>query len=141
MRTRITDPLMTAVILVTVSVCLGFGLLLQASRWSATPAYANLLAILSAPAWGLIYLLLGAVIGTVAAVDDLRRFSLWVHAPMFGLLAFWDVAFIVRWWTDDHTTIANVLAWSVYLFTAVRSSVAVAERHDRVHPRVADIVP
>jgi hypothetical protein len=128
-RVRLTDPLMTTVITVYVLVCLGLGLLLQADRWSSTPAYGTLLALLTAPGWGFVYLGLGLLVWLVAAVDRLRFLSFWAHAPVFFLLVFWLVAFIVRWKTDPHTTVANVLAWSVYVFTAVRSAVAIAERH------------
>jgi hypothetical protein len=93
----------------------GFALIFQSSRWSKTPAYANLLDVFSAQTWGLIYL--GATLCMVVGL--VLRHTRWVglaaHALTFMLLFGWELGFLIRYFTDSATTIVNVISWSTYV--------------------------
>jgi hypothetical protein len=118
----------------------GLGLLLQPLRWTATPAYGNLLLVLSAASWGFCYLALGVVLCVTVFVHSQRWFYIGAHALAFMLLASWEAAFVVRWLTDPKTTIANVIAWAAYLALVARSAtlfdtyVEAAAFDDEAHP-------
>lgn len=127
--------------LVVIFIAFGLGLVFQASRWSSTPAYGNLLIIFSAPTWGYIYLTVGIVMLVAMFTRTFRLISLIAHTIAFVLLVSWEAAFIIRYLTDTKTTIANVVAWAAYLALVLRSatlidtnlttvSITTAERHD-----------
>jgi hypothetical protein len=104
---------------------LGFalGLILQPYRWSATPAYGNLLTIFSAQSWGIIYIVIGfALFLYIVLLHEVRFFGMIVHTAAFVLLASWEVSFIIRWATDPKTTIANTISWLAFIAIATRSA-------------------
>jgi hypothetical protein len=111
------------------------GLIFQESRWSHTPAYANLLAIMPAAMWGLIHGVIGVILLASVFTPRVRLFAIAAHTLAFILLASWEAAFFVRWITDtgtpataiapEHpsgTTVANVLAWLTYIALCLRSA-------------------
>lgn len=98
------------------------GLVLQPSRWSSTPAYGNLLIIMPAPWWGLVHAVIAVVLASGLALRQFRPLAIGAHTLAFILIASWESAFIVRWATDPKTTIANVVAWGVYLALVVHSA-------------------
>lgn len=102
-----------------------FGVFLwaQPSRWARTPSYANLLQLLSQQTWGSIYLvaaglLLGAFFGSNA-----RWFKVVALTLSMALDASWLLAFVVRFFTDDATTIVNIVSWSMFLYVLIVSAV------------------
>lgn len=103
----------------------GLALIFQESRWSNTPAYANLLQISNSHVWGAIYLTIGIVM--ISALLQLHRRWLLVfaHTAAIALIGAWFVAFVVRWLTDDGTTIVNVVSWLTYLFMLIRSATVI----------------
>jgi hypothetical protein len=123
--------------LVAITLLFAAGLIFQPLRWAATPAYGNLLVILSAPAWGLAYLAVSAALALVVITRS-RTLAVVAHVLAFVLMLTWEAAFIVRWATDPKTTIANVAAWGAYLGLVVFSA-----RHiDPVeHAAVGDVEP
>lgn len=101
---------------------IGLGLVFQAPRFSNTPSYANLINILPSPAWGAIYLVAATLMGTAALLPTVR--ALTTVATTFGiaLTAAWLLAFVVRYLTDDGTTIVNVVSWSVFCTVLAHSA-------------------
>jgi len=108
-----------------VMVVFGLALIFQSSRWSNTPSYANLLLMANTFVWGLVYLLIGTLL--IVASRQLHRRWLYVlaHTAAIALVASWLLSFIVRWLTDDGTTIVNVVSWATYLFLLVRSVIVI----------------
>lgn len=113
-------------------VALGAALVLQPARWSHTPAYANLLLIVSAQAWGLIYLVVAAVMLLGVWKFRLRWLLVAAHSLSIPLVLSWLLAFVVRYITDAGTTPANVVAWSVYLYLLVASGRSMDALHAHV---------
>lgn len=112
---------------------LALGLISQPTRWLATPAYGTLMDALSPPLWGLAYL----IAATSLVLSLLLRRSRWIvlatHMWPVILLFWWEMAFILRWSADPKTTVANVGAWSIYLFLVVWSAVLNDDNRGR-HP-------
>jgi len=107
----------------------GLALVFQASRWSKTPAYGNLLHILSAHTWGAIYLVVAALMGSGLVLWNTNRaINVVAHTLAFILFAIWEMAFIVRYFTDAATTVVNVVSWASYLFLVYGSAMALDRR-------------
>lgn len=102
---------------------LSLGLIIQPSRWLATPAYGNLMDTLSPPLWGLAYLAAAMSLTMALALPRRRLIVLATHMWPVILLFWWEMAFIIRILTDEKTTVANVGAWAVYLFLTLWSAV------------------
>ena len=98
----------------------GIALIFQSGRWQRTPAYGNLLQIFPAHVWGIIHLVIAALI-FLGLMIRVRIFSIFAHTFAFVLLATWAGAFVIRYLTDANTTIVNVVSWAVYLFLLVWS--------------------
>lgn len=102
---------------------IGLALLIQPYRWYNTPSYANLLQLASTQVWGTVYLVTSLLL--VAAVR--WRYTTWVmilsHTVAISLSGAWLIAFVVRFATDDGTTIVNVVSWSVFLYRLIQSAV------------------
>ena len=110
------------------------GLLFQAKRWYSTPAYGNLLIIFSAQTWGVVYLVIGALLVVWLAFRQIKLLGMIAHTLAFVLLVMWEAAFIIRWITDPKTTIANVVAWGFYIAVTLRSASVAAMDHDEAAP-------
>jgi hypothetical protein len=111
----------SAIVLTSILLVLGLALIFQSGRWSHTPAYGNLLLILSADVWGCIYLA-AALFMLIALFLEHRVLSKAAHTCAFIVFAVWEGAFIIRYLTDSSTTVANVVAWAAYLFITIRSA-------------------
>jgi hypothetical protein len=105
----------------------GLALVLQADRWSRTPAYGNLIQIMPAQAWGIVHLVILIAISAGLLLYS-RVLNLAGHTAGFILLAFWDSAFIIRCFTDKNTTVANGVAWTFYAVLLVWSARSTNER-------------
>ena len=90
---------------------LGTDLLVQPDRFERTPSYANLLDILPQAIWGAIYLTAATILIGSIVMRHHRPFAVLAHTVAFCLVATWLTAFVVRWVTDDATTIVNVMSW------------------------------
>lgn len=90
---------------------LGLALILQPNRWSRTPAYGILLDIFRQQVWGTIFIVI-AIIISVSVVSQLRALIVVAHTLALAIATAWLAAFVVRWITDDSTTIMNVLSLS-----------------------------
>lgn len=109
--------------------CLSAGLIFQPLRWSATPAYGNLLDIMPAFSWGIVTLVIGVIllIALIVTYPLARAVSIIGHTFAFIFILGWSLAFIVRWATDSHTTIMNVATFGILaLGTIIRSATVMA---------------
>lgn len=100
---------------------LGLDMVIRSARWYKTPAYGNLLKIMSADAWGAIYLAVAAAMVLGMVLRTRRPIRVAAHTLAFVLLIGWEFAFGIRAVTDPATTIANVMSWGAYVFLTVWS--------------------
>jgi hypothetical protein len=107
---------------IAIFVVFGLGLVLQPQRWHNTPSYANLLVIMSAPAWGAVYFVIAVVLIASVLLRSSRMLAISAHTLAFLLLLTWEAAFVVRWATDAGTTVVNVISWATYLSLVVYSA-------------------
>lgn len=104
-------------------VCIGLAqeMQLQPLRFTRTPAYGNLLALLPIEAWGWAY-----AVAAVLLVAAVLWPSLALYTATFTftltLLAVWWLIFLVRRVTDISTTDVNLLNWGVLLYLAARAA-------------------
>lgn len=108
---------------------IGFGLLFQPDRFTKTPSYHNLLILISAQIWGVAYIAAGLALAVwIYAQPTKIAYGILAHTLPVMLSSFWLMAFVVRYFTDDATTIVNVVSWSVFTGILVHSaSIAVVE--------------
>lgn len=117
------DTVWTTRTVIVAYVAIGVGLTLQPSRFANTPSYANLIAFTPSEAWGCGYL---AVAALLVAWRLSQRPTQWLgilaHTAAAILTMWWLAAFVIRYATDDGTTIVNVVSWSVFLSLVARSA-------------------
>lgn len=116
--------------LAVILLALGGDMVLRSSRWYRTPSYGNLLKIMSADAWGAVYLSVALVVVAGLVLKTNRVIRLAGHTLAFVLLLGWEFAFVIRSITDSGTTIANVVSWGTFLTLAVWSGQLI-DRPDR----------
>lgn len=116
------------IVLTCAATSLGLGMVLQDSRWSATPAYGILLMILSAHVWGTIHLAVAALMACSIWRHRNWAIAFVAHVAAMTLIFGWLIAFVIRWRSDDKTTNANMTAWGVYLLIAIGSFVLLNQR-------------
>jgi hypothetical protein len=112
------------------------GMLLQPTRFSLTPAYGNLTQVFDIRVWGTAYLVVAVLLGIYTTLITGRMFGITVHIVALILTGVWWLAFVIRWLTDDNTTVVNVVSWFVFLLVIIRSAslIPIASR-----PPVGDI--
>lgn len=103
----------------------GSALLLQPDRWARTPSYGLLLNLADQQWWAFGYLSVAALMAGYIVWPMCRKLAVIAHTAAVALLLFWLAAFVVRWITDDATTIVNVVSWSTFLYLAVRSALMI----------------
>lgn len=104
---------------------IGVALLAQPERWFNTPSYANLLSVFGTDTWGAIYLTVSATMLAAVWYRRTRVVVVVAHTISIALTAAWLFAFVVRYFTDDGTTIVNVVSWSTYLVILIRSAIII----------------
>ena len=107
--------------LIVAYVAIGVGLTLQPSRFANTPSYHNLLVFAAAQAWGCAYLAVAALF-IAWRLAQTRLLGVITHTAATILTLWWFAAFIIRYSTDDGTTIVNVVSWGVFLSLVARSA-------------------
>jgi hypothetical protein len=131
MRSRVSDTwrgtVWTTRTLLIAYLAIGVGLTTQPDRFANTPSYANLLISAPAQLWGCAYIVVATLfiawrlVQTTSTVPH-PGFGIFVHTVALALTAWWWVAFIIRYATDDGTTIVNVVSWGVFLSLIARSA-------------------
>lgn len=109
-------------VVVLTYLAIGLGLVFQPDRFSQTPSYANLLEILDAEIWGVLYMLSALLIAVYLLAVANRFYGIAAHTFAVMLTAIWLAAFVIRWFTDTSTTVVNIASWAVFLFLIIRSS-------------------
>lgn len=111
---------------------IGVTLILQPERYGNTPSYVVLLEIFNQGVWGVCYLAVGLSLAA-SALGAGSRYGRWLavtsHTAAIALTGAWLAAFVVRWLTDDGTTIVNIVSWSVYLALLIRSALQLDDMH------------
>jgi hypothetical protein len=111
---------------------LGAGMLLQPSRWYATPAYGALLQVAPIKVWGAAYLAVAVLmIVYFFVLYRVRWYAITTHFLFLVLSGGWWLAFVARWLSDDKTTNANVGAWGLYTFMVLWSLTRVEDEAPR----------
>lgn len=119
------EPRSHMVVLGTIFYAFGLTMSWQPGRYFNTPSYANLLQLLRPEWWGAIHIL-AAILMTLCIIwHENTKLIFASHIIGLLLLAFWWVAFIVRYFTDEGTTIVNVCSWGVFVYLLIRSGLLV----------------
>jgi hypothetical protein len=108
-------------IVTLVFTALGSGLWLQPERWARTPSYGLLLNLADQQWWGSVHLVIAVLMCGYIVWPTCRKLAVVAHTAAFTVVAVWLVAFVIRYITDDATTIVNVVSWSAYLYLVIRS--------------------
>ncbi len=122
---------------------LGYGiyalsLLFQPLRWSRTPAYHNLLALMPATAWGLCFAGVSAALFAAVAAYSMRWLSVAALTGAGIITLAWTFAFVVRWATNDSTTPETWVSWAVNAYVLGRAAVLLDYREVLVPSRSSD---
>lgn len=95
---------------------------LQPERWASTPSYAILIAIMDQAGWGGVYFTVATLLAFTIWKPTVRALAVVAHTAAIAVTALWLVAFIIRFITDDGTTVVNVASWLTYLTLLVQSA-------------------
>lgn len=98
-------------------------LLFQPQRWSLTPAYANLLAIMPQQAWGAAFAAVCALLAAAATLPGRRWLLAAALVPGVAITTFWAAAFVIRWMTSPDTTPETWVSWLVFDLVLLRALV------------------
>lgn len=114
-------PRANMLVIGTVYGVFALSLIFQSSRWAATPAYANLLAIMPQQAWGSGFAVVAALLGTAIWRHEHRWLSVTALTLALAITATWCTAFVIRWLTSSATTPETWGSWFVFGYLLVRS--------------------
>ena len=98
-------------------------LVFQGTRWSRTPAYRNLLAIMPAWGWGACFAVASAALLAAVAAHGSRRLSVAAITAAAVITVPWTLAFIVRWATNSSTTPETWVSWAINAYLLARAAV------------------
>lgn len=98
-------------------------LLFQPLRWSRTPAYHNLLAIMPAPAWGGCFAVIAVAVAGSVAFPRVRWLAVIALTAALAITLPWAGAFVVRWLTNDATTPETWVSWAVNAYLIIRAAI------------------
>jgi hypothetical protein len=124
-------------VMAVVFTAIGLTLMLQPGRYANTPSYANLLDLARQQTWSVAYLVAAALKVAAICRPSHRTLAVITHTVSITLVGVWLGAFVIRWATDDGTTIVNVSSWSVYLYLVVRTALTI-DNPPRSAPPPAD---
>jgi hypothetical protein len=111
-------------------------LLFQPLRWSRTPAYHNILAIMPAPWWGLCFAVTSALLFAAVAMYGKRWLSVAALTAAGIITLAWTLAFIVRWATNNSTTPETWVSWAVNAYLLTRAAALLDYREVLVPSRM-----
>lgn len=114
----------------------GLGMVLQPNRFTRTPAYGTLTAVLDIRWWGVIYLVSAVTFGVYTLLVTGRNFGIVTHILGLLVTSVWLAAFLIRWLTDWDTTVVNVGSWLVLTIIIARSATLIPPH--REVPRESD---
>jgi hypothetical protein len=100
----------------------GLGMVLQSTRFDATPAYRNLSQMLDIRLWGVAYLMTAIMFSVYTLLTTGRLYGIITHIVALVVTGIWLLAFVIRWLTDSGTTVVNVGSWLVLTLIIARSA-------------------
>ena len=98
-------------------------LALQGQRWTRTPAYRNLLAVMPAAGWAACFAAVSAALLAAVTLYARRWLSVTALTAAGVITVGWTLAFLVRWATSDSTTPETWVSWAVNCFLLARAAV------------------
>lgn len=110
-------------------------LLLQGVRWSRTPAYRNLLAVMPASAWGICFAVVSAALFSGVRWHGARWPSVAALTAAAAITVPWTLAFVVRWATSDSTTPETWVSWATNAYLIARAAILLDYREVLVPSR------
>ena len=116
----------------------GFGMLFQPDRFSSTPAYGNLIEVFDIRIWAGCYLVAAVLLAFYISLHTSRLFGIIAHIVALIVTSVWWLAFLIRWLTDDKTTVVNVVSWLVFLLVIARSASLIPVAVRPLQPWVPD---
>lgn len=116
----------------------GFGMLFQPRRFSSTPAYGNLVEVFDIRIWGGCHLLAAVLLAVYISLHTSRHFGIVAHIVALVVTGVWWLAFVIRWLTDENTTVVNVVSWLVFLLVIARSASLIPVAVRPLQPWVPD---
>lgn len=119
---KLTEPRADMALMSGIFLAIGLTLWFQPERYDNTPSYANLLEIFPQHVWGAIYVAVAVLKAITAWRHPTRVLIVAAHTLGVALVVVWLAAFVIRYFTDDGTTIVNVCSWAAYLFLVIRSA-------------------
>ncbi len=137
-RRRLTGARANMVVVAATYGILGLSLLLQPARWSATPAYRNLLALLPQRGWGIVFALIAVLLAAAVWRPARRWLSVMALTAAFMITTTWGLAFVIRWLTSASTTPETWVSWAVFDYLVVRALVLLDYLEIRVPRERAD---
>ena len=96
----------------------------QPARWSATPAYKDLLIIMPARPWGACFAAVTILLAGTLAVPRRRWLSVTALSAALAITLTWCAAFMVRWATSTNTTPETWVSWAVFAYLLLRALIA-----------------
>jgi hypothetical protein len=96
-------------------------LIFQPARWAATPAYRNLLTIMPQRAWGAVFAVVAALLGSAVSRYGWRWLCVLALSAGLAITTFWATAFVIRWLTSASTTPETWASWAVFDFLLLRA--------------------
>jgi hypothetical protein len=96
----------------------------QPARWSATPAYKDLLLIMPARPWGACFAAVTILLTGTLAAPARRWLSVLALSAALAITLTWCAAFLVRWLTSDSTTPETWVSWAVFAYLLLRALIA-----------------
>jgi hypothetical protein len=129
MKLRFTEHRNNIRVMLGAFLFIGITLIIQPDKYDKTPSYGLLLQIFDQLTWGIIYLVAFALLSL--SRFDFGRWSITVstiaHTFAIALTASWLLAFIIRYISDDATTIVNVVSWGVFTILLITSAFDVSD--------------
>ncbi len=113
------------VTIIVVYAVYALGMWFQPARWSNTPSYGNLIKLADIHIWGVAYALVAVLLLAYLLLSDRLWYAILAHTAAIALTAAWEVAFFIRWRTDDGTTVVNVGTWGTSLALLVASALLI----------------
>jgi len=120
-RGHIEPGVWPGVVIAVAFLGLGLDMLLEPRRFSTTPAYGTLIAVLDIRIWGACYLTAAILLVIFVSLVTNRQYGVIAHVASGTITLVWLVVFVIRWRSDPNTTAVNVVSWSVFLIIIIRS--------------------
>jgi hypothetical protein len=93
----------------------------EPARWAATPAYANLLAIMPQRDWGAAFAVTAVMLAAAVRLWSRHWLSVTALSVALAITTTWLAAFVIRWLTSGNTTPETWVSWAIFDYLLVRA--------------------